>query len=237
MATEEQLKQAIETVMAAASTAVTAQASAERAAEEVDAGLKKIREYEARRPIIKELTREIGVGADQERLAAIEAAVMEIKAGGGLMAKAPVVDVARLDAMDSSIAEIKAALNVKLPPAEVVTSVASDIIDRVSELEKLVLDMVTTPRQLAEHLHMTAEIMTAMDERFHAMRAADQSTIEMHRQASEHAALAQGGLTAIVNSLRVDVDNIAGVVAELRNHIAMRDQYRAQIISSRRGAA
>lgn len=209
MATEEQLKQAIDSAMAAASTAVTAQVSAERAAEEVAAGLKKIREYEARRPIVKELTREIGIGADPERLAA----------------------------MDRSIAEIRNALDAKRSSTEVVTSVASDIIDRVAELEKLVLEMVTTPRQLAEHLHMTAEIMTAMDERFHAMRAADQSTIEMHRQASEHAALAQGGLTAMVNSLRVDVDHISGVVADLRNHIAMRDQYRAQIISSRRGAA
>lgn len=237
MATEEQLKQAIDSAMAAASTAVTAQVSAERAAEEVAAGLKKIREYEARRPIVKELTREIGIGADPERLAAIEAAVIEIKSGYGIKETSPAVDAARLDAMDRSIAEIRNALDAKRSSTEVVTSVASDIIDRVAELEKLVLEMVTTPRQLAEHLHMTAEIMTAMDERFHAMRAADQSTIEMHRQASEHAALAQGGLTAMVNSLRVDVDHISGVVADLRNHIAMRDQYRAQIISSRRGAA
>lgn len=237
MATEEQLKQAIDSALAAASTAVTAQVSAERAAEEVAAGLKKIREYEARRPIVKELTREIGIGADPERLAAIEAAVLEIKSGGGIKETSPAVDAARLDAMDRSIAEIRNALDAKRSSTEVVTSVASDIIDRVAELEKLVLEMVTTPRQLAEHLHMTAEIMTAMDERFHAMRAADQSTIEMHRQASEHAALAQGGLTAMVNSLRVDVDHISGVVADLRNHIAMRDQYRAQIISSRRGAA
>lgn len=237
MATEDQLRQAVDTVMAAVSTAVTAQASAERAAAEVDAGLKKIREYEARRPIIKELTREIGVGADPERLAAIEAAVLEIKSGRGSKEQTPIIDASRLDGMDRSIAEIKRLIDAKRTSTEVVTSVASDIIDRVTELEKLVLEMVTTPRQLAEHLHMTAEIMTAMDERFHAMRAADQSTIEMHRQASEHAALAQGGLTAMVNSLRVDIDHIAVAVADLRNHIAMRDQYRAQIISSRRGAA
>lgn len=236
MATDEQLKQAIESAQAAASTAVTAQVSAERAAEEVATGLKKIREYEARRPIVKELTREIGVGGvDQDRVAAIETAIADLR-NHGLKQQAPsVVDATRLDRMEAAIADVQKRLGEQR--SEIVPASVGDLMDRVAELERLVIEMVTTPKQLAEHLHMTAEIMTAMDERFHTMRAADLATIDLHRQASEAASLAQGGLTAMVDNLRVDVDGLAGAVADLRNQLATRDQYRAQIISSRRGAA
>jgi hypothetical protein len=105
----------------------------------------------------------------------------------------------------------------------------------MSALETLVVESVQAPHALANQLKMTAEIMEAMDHRITAMREADQALLEMHRQASEQTAMAQGGLAAVIESLKSEMSTIASTVAHLQNRMARRDDYTAQIVRRGRG--
>lgn len=251
------LKSALEVAAAAAQTATTAQIAAERAAEECRVMMDKIKSYEARRPIIKETLREVGTAVDLTpvndrlaRLEALELKVMEIDAKPQALipADSRVDDlVARVSAMETSpktvftsiandrIAEIErmvADVNNRQASAsghEVVPPVISDLLDRMAALEELVVQTVEAPNALARQLQMTADLMRIMDER-------RQVDTELLAKASSMTATAQGGLAVVVESLRVDVEELTQAVNLLKSERNKRDSYVASIIK-RRGAA
>lgn len=99
---------------------------------------------------------------------------------------------------------------------EVLAPAVSNIIDRMEALEQLVVDSMELPAALANQLRLTSEIM------------------EVHREASERAAAAQGGLATVVESMRVDMDELTQAVAHLRSKIENRESYAAGLIGRRR---
>lgn len=99
---------------------------------------------------------------------------------------------------------------------EVLAPAVSNIIDRMEALEQLVVDSMDLPQALANQLRLTSEIM------------------EIHREASERAAAAQGGLATVVESMRVDMDALNQAVAHLRSKIDNRESYAAGLLGRRR---
>lgn len=211
------LNSAVEVAAACASTASTAQQAAERAAEECKSMMEKIRSYEGRRPIVKEVLREIESAVNlrpiEDRLTALE------QRPGQAVTVLP--DTARLDKLAAEIASVRDALArvpAPLPPTggEVLAPAVSNILDRMEALEQLVVDSMDLPQALANQLRLTSEIM------------------EVHREASERAAAAQGGLATVVESMRVDMEALTQAVAHLRGKIENRESYAAGLLGRRR---
>lgn len=144
--------------------------------------------------------------------------------------------IRRLESLEDDVRAILATL-AKAPgkTGEIVVPVVSDLLDRIAALEQLVIESMTAPKALSDHLRLMSEVMQAMDERFTTMRNADQKLLDLHRQASEQTASAQGGLAAVVESMKVDMEALSGQVAMVKNQISKRDQYTAQIV--KRGRA
>lgn len=249
------LKSALEVAAAAAQTATTAQIAAERAAEECRVMMDRIKGYEARRPIIKETLREVGTAVDLApvndrlaRLEAIERKVAEIDAKPKPLIPAdsriddllrriavleteqktvfgPPVDVVRIDRLERQIADLDA----KVSTAPRNDGSTSDIHDRMAALEELVVQTVEVPNALARQLQMTADLMHAMDER----RQIDTALLT---EASAMTASAQGGLAAVVEAMKIDIEDLMHAMDTMRSERTRRDSYVASIIK-RRGAA
>lgn len=231
MPAEQDLKVAMEIAAAAAQSAATAQGAAERAAEECRTIAVKIRAYEARRPVVKEITREIGIAGAAADLSPLTARIEALETGR------PPIDPARLAQLERLILETRDQL-ASMPrstTSEVVPGLVSDLLDRMAALEQLVIESVRAPEALAAQLRLTADVMQAMDDRFHAIREADLATLDLHREASVQTAIAQGGLAAVVESMRVDMEGLTHAVAHLKNQLNRRDSFTAQIV--KRGAA
>lgn len=175
---------------------------------------------------------------DPDRMAALEAAVADLRSRPQRLIPVSTVDETRMAKLEAQVAEVLQQLRAGKAAAsggEVMGEVASSLLDRMSALETLVVESVQAPHALANQLKITGEIMEAMDHRITAMRDADQALLELHRQASEQTALAQGGLAAVVESLKSEMTTIASAVANLQNRLARRDDYTAQIVRRGRG--
>jgi hypothetical protein len=173
---------------------------------------------------------------DPARMAALEAAVADLRSKPQRLVPVSNVDEARVQRLEQQVSEVVQQLREgRATTSEVMGDIASTLVDRMSALETLVVESVQAPHALANQLKMTAEIMEAMDHRITAMREADQALLEMHRQASEQTAMAQGGLAAVIESLKSEMSTIASTVAHLQNRIARRDDYTAQIVRRGRG--
>ncbi len=216
----------------AAQAAVNAQVEAQRAAEECRAMMARIRAYEARRPIVKETIREVGSGGEPVDVSPLEAAVSDISARVSALENRP--DSPRIDALERMVMETRDMLRA-VPRSEVMSPVVSDVMDRMAALETLVTDSLAMPETLARQLRMTAEVMEAMDERAKALRASDQAMLEQHRKVAEQTAVSQGGVIAVVESMKLDMDQLTQAVAHLKHQINIRDAYTAKIIQ--KGAA
>lgn len=175
---------------------------------------------------------------DPDRFAALEAAVNDIRSRPQKLVPVSTVDESRVRNLETQVAEVVKQLREgkqQVSGTDVVGDLAASLLDRMSALETLVIESVQAPHALANQLRMTAEIMEAMDGRITAMRDADKALLELHRQASEQTALAQGGLAVVVESLKSEMSSIAGTVASLQNRIARRDDYTAHIVKRGRG--
>ena len=123
-------------------------------------------------------------------------------------------------ALADEVRELKnrATAMVAEPPerSEVLAPAVSSLIDRVEALESLVVESLEMPQALATQLRITAEIM------------------EVHRDASERAAAAQGGLATVVESMRVDMDLLSQEVAKLRAKVENRETLAKGLLGRRR---
>lgn len=223
------LDAAVTAVLSAAQTAVTAQVEAQRAAEECKTMMEKIRSYEARRPIVKEVLREIESAVN---IAPLEARVSALEQRQVVDGVSPSVPSSRFDEMDKAIAELRSRLSA--PAHEVLTPATSDILDRMAALEDLVVESMKAPEALASQLRLTGELLEAMDRQARANRDADLRVLELHRQAGETAAQAQGGIATVVDAMRVDLESLTVAVEQLRNQINRRDGYVSGILRGRR---
>lgn len=125
------------------------------------------------------------------------------------------LDMARVELLEREVAEIKSMLRPS-GSGEVLAPVVSNILDRMGSLEQLSVDSMDLPQALANQLRLTSEIM------------------EVHREASERAAAAQGGLATVVESMRVDMEALTQAVAHLRSKIENRESYAAGLLGRRR---
>lgn len=177
------------------------------------------------------------INHDDGRLAAMEAAIADLKTRPTKLIPVSTVDETRMAKLEAQVSEVVQQMR-SLPknmPDGVVDTMAASMLDRMSALEELVVESVQAPHALARQLQITAEIMEAMDTRINTMRDADKAILELHRQASEQTAMAQGGLTAVVQSLQADMSTISATVAGLQNRIARKDDYTAHIVRRGRG--
>jgi hypothetical protein len=248
--TEAQLRSAIDVAAAAASTAVTAQTSAERALEEIRRHVADIKAFEKMpRKVLHEIVREVqaedrnlpAVVVEQpvalqpvapppdltpvlQQLAALEASVAELQRKQARLVPLPNVSENRVKALEDVVGDLSK--RVYTPPPLPIQSPGDvgDLSNRLSAVEDLVVEAVAAPKALSDHLRLMGEIMDAMDKR-------NKDMTELQRQAAEHAALAQGGLAAVVERCVSDVATLTSAVAAIRNQLAARDGFTQRIIN------
>ena len=248
-ATQEQLQQAINVAAASAQSCAASQVACERMTEQVTAWVNELRAWEKRpRQVLKEIVREVqgeapvanlpavvvpepvdltpvtnAIDAHSARVEAIEEAIRELQRRQQRLVPLPSVSEERVAKLESDIAKLQA----QSRQPQIVTANEAVVMDRLAAVEELVVEGIQAPKALSEHLKLMADIMDTMQRRIDTMRDVD----EQQRQIAEQSAMAQGGLAAAVQSLRVDLDTVTSVVAQIKNQLALRDSFRAGIIS------
>jgi hypothetical protein len=248
---DEKYQQVLDVSSASAQACAAAQMACQRAVEEITGYVKELRAWEKRpRQVLKEIVREVqgeavvpnlpavieqvpvdltpvtdAIDAHANRVAAIEAAIQELQRRQQRLVPVPTNSVSeeRVAKLEAEIASLRAMTAAQT----VMSSSETDVFDRLAAVEELVVEGMQAPKALSDHLKLMADIMDAMQRRIDGMREVD----EQQRQIAVQSAQAQGGLAAAVQSMRADMDTLTAAVAQIRNQMALRDNFRTAIIS------